>query len=190
MNFKISTKIGASFAISLVSFILLGLLIYRTATETINTSRRQTHTYEVLTKLENFLSTLKDAETGQRGYLITGSEDYLQPYNAAIPVIDKKITELRKLTGDNPSQQRRLDILEPLTQKRIARLKEVIEIRRTQGPAGVSQAVVSGGGKGTIMMNEIRRVVLDLENEELRLLKLRSVATDAATRASRFICFF
>ena len=190
MNFKISTKIGASFAISLVSFILLGLLIYRSATETINTSRWQSHTYQVLTSLENFLSTLKDAETGQRGYLITGSEDYLQPYNAAIPVIDQKIAQLRKLTADNPSQQRRLDSVESLTQKRIARLKEVIEIRRTQGPAGVSQAVVSGGGKGTIMMNDIRRVVSDLENEELRLLKLRSAAADAATKQMTYSIAF
>lgn len=189
-KFKISTKIGASFGVSLVSFTVIGLLIYRTATETIKTSRWETHTYQVLTNLENFLSTLKDAETGQRGYLITGSEDYLQPYNTAIPVIDKKITELRRLTADNPSQQRRLNILEPLTQKRIARLKEVIEIRRTQGAAGISQAVVSGGGKGTIMMNEIRRVVSDLENEELRLLKLRSVATDAATKQMNYSIAF
>lgn len=189
-KFKISTKIGASFAVSLVSFTVIGLLIYRSATETINTSRWETHTYQVLTRLENFLSTLKDAETGQRGYLISGSEDYLQPYNAAIPVIDQKIAELRKLTADNPSQQRRLNILEPLTQKRIARLKEVIEIRRTQGSAGVSQAVSDGQGKGKIMMDNIRGLVSDLENEELRLLKQRSAATEAAMRQMNYSIAF
>ncbi|WP_260675906.1 CHASE3 domain-containing protein [[Scytonema hofmanni] UTEX B 1581] len=189
-KFKISTKIGASFAVSLVSFTVIGLLIYRTATETIKTSRLETHTYQVLTNLENFLSTLKDAETGQRGYLITGSEDYLQPYNAAIPVIDKKITELRRLTGDNPSQQQRLDAVESLTQKRIDRLKEVIEIRRNQGSAGVSQAVSAGQGKGKIMMDNIRGLVSDLKNEELRLLKQRSAASDEATRQMNYSIAF
>ncbi len=188
MNLKISTKIGASFALSLVSFILLGLIIYRSATETVNTNRWQSHTYQVLTSLENFLSTLKDAETGQRGYLITGSEDYLQPYNAAIPVIDQKIIELRKLTEDNPSQQRRLDSVESLTQKRIARLKEVIEIRRTQGFAGVSRSIVIDQGK--MLMDNIRRLVFDLENEELRLLKQRSAASDEATRQMNYSIAF
>ncbi|MGI8502461.1 MAG: response regulator, partial [Hassallia sp.] len=158
------------------------------ATETVETSRLQTHTYEVLINLENFLSTLKDAETGQRGYLITGSEDYLQPYNAAIPVIDKKITELRRLTADNPSQQRRLDAVESLTQKRIARLKEVIEIRKTQGVARISQPLVIDQGK--MIMDNIRRVVSEIETEELRLLKQRSAAAEAATRQMNYSIAF
>jgi len=186
-KFTISSKIGASFAVSLVSFAAIGLLIYRSATETVKTSRWQTHTYEVLKNLESFLSTIKDAETGQRGYLITGSENYLEPYNTAIPLIDKKITELRKLTADNPSQQLRLDTVESLTQKRIARLKEVIDIRR-QRPAGVSQAIVIDQGKS--IMDDIRRVVSELQTEELRLLKLRSAASDEATRQMTYSIAF
>jgi signal transduction histidine kinase len=186
-KFTISSKIGASFAVSLVSFGAIGLLIYRSATETVKTSRWQTHTYEVLKNLESFLSTIKDAETGQRGYLITGSENYLEPYNTAIPLIDKKITELRKLTADNPSQQLRLDTVESLTQKRIARLKEVIDIRR-QRPAGVSQAIVIDQGKS--IMDDIRRVISELQTEELRLLKLRSAASDEATRQMTYSIAF
>ncbi|MGI2908664.1 response regulator [Tolypothrix sp. VBCCA 56010] len=187
-KFKIGTKIGASFAVSLVSFTVIGLLIYRSATQTIETTRWQTHTYEVLANLENFFSTLKDAETGQRGYLITGSEDYLQPYNAAIPVLETKINQLRRLTVDNPSQQQRLDTVESLTQKRVARLKEVIEIRRTRGSAGLSQII--GNNKGKIIMDDIRAVVSDMSNEELRLLKLRSAAADAATKQMTYSIAF
>ena len=57
----------------------------------------------VVDTTKDLLSQLKDAETGQRGYLITGEDNYLQPYNSAIATIGKNVKQLRQLTSDDPS---------------------------------------------------------------------------------------
>src|SRR6267142_626797 len=72
------------------------------------------HTYEVLRNLDETVARLVDAETGQRGYLLTGDDAYLEPYRAAIKSIDQTIGNLKNLTSDNPNQQKRIQILEPL----------------------------------------------------------------------------
>ena len=67
-----------------------------------------------------------DAETGQRGYLLSGEEPYLEPYRAALAQLDQILKRLRSLTADNAPQQRRLDALEPLTAKKLDELKAEI----------------------------------------------------------------
>jgi CHASE3 domain sensor protein len=112
---KIGTKIGASFALGLLFFAVLSAISYRNTNQLVETSKRETHTYEVIGQVEELMSRLKDAETGQRGYIITGEEKYLEPYNAAIGVLDGRTRgKLRGLIQDNPAQQRRLDRVEPL----------------------------------------------------------------------------
>jgi CHASE3 domain sensor protein len=59
------------------------------------------------------MSYIKDAETSQRGYLLTSQKSYLQPYENSLPLVEKRIEEIRKLTADNPNQQRRIENLEP-----------------------------------------------------------------------------
>ncbi len=177
---RIGTKIGASFALSLAIFTTIGLVVYRNATQTVETSRWETHTYQVLAELENLLSTLKDAENGQRGYLITGNEQYLKPYETVTALVEQKITELRQLTRDNPTQQQRLDIVESLIKQRIARLKQVIDIRRTRGVESATQAVVLDLGKN--LMDAIQREIAQMKNEERRLLEARSAAASKAAQ--------
>lgn len=78
------------------------------------------HIYQVINHTEELLSQLKDAETGQRGYLLTGKESYLEPYHRANSTIEKKAIALRQLTRDNSNQQRHINALEPLIAKKIA----------------------------------------------------------------------
>lgn len=63
--------------------------------------------------MEITLSVIKDAETGQRGYLLTGDKSYLEPYNQATAEIDRYIKQLQELTRDNANQQGRIAILKP-----------------------------------------------------------------------------
>lgn len=185
---KIGTKIGASFALSLAIFTAIGLVVYRSATQTVETSRWETHTYQVLTELESLLSTLKDAENGQRGYLLTGSEQYLEPYESATVVVEQKINELRQLTTDNLTQQQRLDAVESLIKQRIARLEQLINIRRTRGVEAATQAVVLERGRN--LMDAIRREISQMKNEELKLLQGRSAAAaNAAQQMTYSIAF-
>ncbi|MEH2273573.1 MAG: response regulator [Nostoc sp.] len=177
---KIGTKIGVSFALSLATLTTIGLISYQSTNDLIETSVNESHTYQVLSQLEDLNLQLTNAETGQRGYVITGRHNYLEPYNAAINVLDQKVNELQRLTEDNPNQQRRLDILQPLIAKKLAELKETIDLRQNQSFEASQNVVLTDQGKQ--LMSEIRKVILAMENEENVLLKQRSQRAQAAAK--------
>ena len=131
-----------------------------------------THSQEVVITLERMLSTLKDAETGQRGYLLTGSASYLQPYNSAIAQIYQRVEQLQTLTSDNAGQQERLAILQPLINEKLSELDQTIQLRQTRGRSAAEQVVLSNRGKR--VMDQIRDIVAQMQQEEEVLLELRS----------------
>ena len=92
---------------------VIGVISYRSTASLIDAAEMRSHTFIVLGNLEGLLSLTQGAETGQRGFLITGADRYLEPYNAATNGLDSGDRELRKLTADNPNQQRRLDAIRP-----------------------------------------------------------------------------
>ena len=138
------------------------------------------HTHDVLEKIESFLSEMKDAETGQRGYLLTGKDQYLEPYGTAVQAIPVQFEELRKLTSDNPSQQSRIKTLRALMTAKLAELMETIELRRTRG-AGQAMEVVSTG-RGQQIMDQIRVVIQAMKADELSLLDRRNQTRLATAR--------
>jgi methyl-accepting chemotaxis protein len=180
MKWSVGTKIGTGYVVALLIMLAIGVVSYRSTNVLINNASWVTHTYQVLDNLEGVLSLMKDAETGQRGYIITGEETYLEPYQVAIKLIDQKVKEIRALTADNPQQQRRLDTLEPLVEKRLVILKERLELRRNKGFEVTAEAVRMGQGKQ--VMDDIRRVIADMETEESALLKQRSEVAAASAR--------
>jgi CHASE3 domain sensor protein len=105
----IGKKIAAGFWFALAALIAVGLLAYTSMSALIANSRAVTHTEQVLTQLESLLSTFKDAETGQRGFVITNNPDYLAPYNVGTARAHDLLRSLRELTADSPSHQHRLD---------------------------------------------------------------------------------
>jgi len=110
-----------------LSFVVLAGLFGMTIWEDVAGSRAfesVSHTREVQTQLTLMLSTLQDAETGQRGYLLTGLDEYLEPYESAERGIDGVVAELRSLTADNPRQQEQLDLIEPLITQKFDELGE------------------------------------------------------------------
>ncbi|MCC5630615.1 response regulator [Nostoc sphaeroides CHAB 2801] len=179
-SLKIGTKIGISFALSLATLTTIGLISYQSTNDLIETSAKESHTYQVLSQLEDLSLQLTNAETGQRGYIITGEQRYLEPYNAAIEVLNQKVKELQRLTADNPNQQNRLDTLQPLLTERMAVMKDVIELRQSQGLEASQKAVLTDQGKQ--LMDNIQKVIQAMKNEENALLKQRSQKAQAAAR--------
>src|SRR4051812_12207830 len=111
----VGTKIILGFAVALAALAALGLLTHQSTTRLVAAGQAVTHTHEVLTDLEAVLSLMKDAETGQRGYLLTaGVKSYLGPYTGAREKVRNLLQHLREMTKDNPAQQGRLDQLRPL----------------------------------------------------------------------------
>jgi signal transduction histidine kinase/DNA-binding response OmpR family regulator/CHASE3 domain sensor protein len=137
---------------------------------------------DTLTTLEDVLSTVKDAETGQRGYLLTDNEGYLGPYNAAVEQIGRRLDALRRLTTDNPTQQDRVSSVKQHTDAKLAELKQTIDLRQSQGKAAALAVVQTDRGKEE--MDAIRTDISAMEQEEidLRAKRLAEMA-DAYWRA-------
>ncbi|HEY8088169.1 MAG TPA: CHASE3 domain-containing protein [Polyangiaceae bacterium] len=176
-------KIAGGFALAVVLLAAVGAVAYRSIGTLTQTSYQVTHTRQVLEHLAAALSLLKDAETGQRGFVITGDEAFLEPYQHGISSIAATLKELRELTSDNPNQQRRLDEVEPLVATKLTELKRAIDLRRSVGFEATAELVRQGEGKRT--MDEVRRVVGDMDREERDLLKKRADDVEASAATAR-----
>ncbi|MEP6488218.1 CHASE3 domain-containing protein [Microcoleus vaginatus GB2-A3] len=156
----------------------VGLLIFNAATSYRNTlklvenERWVNHTHQVLTELEATLSTLKDAETGQRGYLLTGEERYLEPYHSAIARINQQVVGLQQLTADNKRQQQRLRDLKIAIDSKLADLERTLNVRRKQNLAAAVRQIKTGRGKQ--LMGDIRQQIAAMTAEETQLLQQRA----------------
>jgi signal transduction histidine kinase/DNA-binding response OmpR family regulator len=174
-KWNVGMKIGVGFTFALIFILLIASVSYQSTVKLTETAAWRSHTYQVLKALKEVISSIQDAETGQRGFLITGEERYLEPFYSAEKSIDQNVQNLINLTQDNPLQQERLSLLQPLIRGpdgKFAELKETIEVRKTQGFAPVLKIVLSDQGK--LLMDKIRRRIAIMTFEEDRLLKLRS----------------
>jgi len=182
MRWNVGMKIAAGFGFALVMLAIIGIISLRSTITLVNTAEEVTHSYDILGKLNTLLSTIKDAETGQRGFIITGRTSYLEPYFAALEQFKQNISALKLLLSDNQNQQKKLDVLESLINKKFAELQETIEVRKndTQGFEAALQIVLTD--KGKIIMDEIRNVIAQMENEENNLLKQHSEEAQASAK--------
>lgn len=160
--------------------LLSGLLSLWAVQRAANSARWQTHTLQVLTQAETLMADLTGAESAQRGYLLTGDERYLDPYTAALLSVDTQLRELRLLTADSPTQQLRLDTVQPLVEAKLAVLRDSVELRR-QGNVDAASTLMHGG-RGRELMDTLRQVLGEFESEERRLLKQRSADVDTRLR--------
>jgi methyl-accepting chemotaxis protein len=171
-NWTVARRLIVSFGLAALTLMVIAVASYRNTYRLIDNDAWVAHTYQVQTELADLVSELKDAETGQRGYLLTGDDSYLAPYQSALPALKSTFEDVRKLTSDNPNQQRRLTALLPLIDAKLAELKQTIDLRRTEGFDAAAKVVLSNVGKTT--MDQIRVIVGDADREEGDLLTLRS----------------
>jgi PAS domain S-box-containing protein len=111
------------------------------------------HTYEVIGRANGLLSALKDAETGERGYALTGDKSFLEPYLAVRDRVGGQLAELRRLALIGAASKQ-LDAIAPLMDAKMAELSQVIELRRTNDMTAVLAVVAGGRGRG--LMDSIR----------------------------------
>jgi signal transduction histidine kinase len=125
-------------------------------------NRQMALALEMQANLRETLALVVDAETGQRGYLLTGKDEYLEPYNTAIPKIENSFSSLRELlvTNGTATQRNLLGRINSLVGKKVSELEAAIALYRKDGPA-VAQALMDTGiGKRT--MDEIRAEIDDM----------------------------
>jgi PAS domain S-box-containing protein len=180
MALSIGSKVGLGVAFALAVLVLVGVVSYRSTVQLVDTTYRVTHTYQVLESLERLMGAAADAETGVRGYVISGAEEFLEPYGAARRETGRTLASLRALAADNPDQLRRVDELERRLADSFEWLDGTARLRREAGLAASVERIRSGDGKAKT--DGLRALIDQMEREERALLSRRSSAASATAR--------
>ena len=134
---------------------------------------------QIVDASQALLASLLDAETGQRGFLLTGEEQYLEPYNRASKNIPGQLTRLASLVGPDSAQSGNVDSLRRLVAQKASELAQTIDLRRTRGAQAALNEVLSDRGRST--MDQIRALILTIQNGERGAAIAVSTDAEAAT---------
>ena len=124
-----SGKLVTWFAIVLIVLLADAVLSYRAVRTLIRNEHLVSHTHHTLIELEGTLSTMREAETGQRGYLLTGRDEYLESYDSALANIDRRMKQVKNLTAGNSNEQRLVSVLEPMVKAKLDKMSDNIAVR-------------------------------------------------------------
>jgi CHASE3 domain sensor protein len=173
-------RLAAGFGLAGLVLLIIAFVSFRTTTGLVENNGLVSHSYEVESKLADLMSELKDVEVGQRGYVITGEDSYLAPYQAALGEIPATLQSIQKLTADTPDQQQRLSAIAPMIDARLAFAKESIDLRRSGGFEPAAKLVKTGVGKA--QMDKIRAIIAEVVGKENDLLVHRTQKVEESAR--------
>jgi PAS domain S-box-containing protein len=178
--------VGLTLAISATVLLIAGAASYRSMVALTTATAALVQSKDTALALEHSLSVLRDAETGQRGYLLTQSPEYLEPYQRALADLEQRFLELEQLySGDNPAEDS-LRALRTLAAAKTAELARTIELARG-GSADAALALVADG-EGKRSMDAIRSMIETMEGAEDREIERQlRVESDARRAASRSV---
>jgi len=152
------------FGLLLVLLIANALITRRQLGVQIDSQAWVAHSRQVLYELSQTESLLKDAETGQRGFLYTGDPKYLNPYAQAVGQVQPHIDSLARLTADNPRERAQIPQLRDLTQKKTSELAQTIALYKAGKLDEAKTLVLSDAG--LLYMDKIRLLIVQMEGEE------------------------
>ncbi|MGW8704611.1 response regulator [Brevundimonas sp. NPDC055814] len=169
-------------ALVLSFFLATGLVAWRNV-EVLRANNQQIiHTHEVILAVDELLSAAQDAETGQRGYLLTGNVSYLQPYETATRDLNRRLGDIAELTRDNPVQQGHLNQLRARLDAKLAELDAALQARRAEGMQAALARMATDQGKQE--MDAIRAQVALMRQEEQSVRQQRLTEMNAAYRTA------
>jgi CheY-like chemotaxis protein/CHASE3 domain sensor protein len=154
----------AGFATAVVSVVLMAVVTYQAQRRSTEAADAVTQGIEQLVQIQNLLSSSKDAETGQRGYLLTGDEAYLEPFTSGRAAIDAELKAMRTLNEHNSVQLQRLEQLQTLVSAKMAELLSTVNLKRA-GKTGEALEIVRTD-RGKVLMDRIRALVEEIENAD------------------------
>ena len=176
----------AALAGALVSICAIAVLAERSLAARSDAADSLNHTTTVQRQIYRLLSSLDDAETGQRGFLLTGNEGYLEPYTVAQGTLPSQLSTLHDLTTD-PEQRARIAEIEPLVRDKLNELAETIRLQRAGDAAGALELVKSDRGK--VAMDRIRDALRGVIDAEQHALDIHSAQWESAVTTSTYVVF-
>jgi CHASE3 domain sensor protein len=145
------------------------------------------HTYEVQSMLRLLEKDLVDAETGQRGFLVTNASNYLEPYESGQKNFQDHIAKLKSLVSDNPTQVTRAEAIQKTAQQKFTELEETINLKKAGKDKEALSLVLSNKGKQ--IMDDMRAKLATMDQEEQRLLAERTKAAGQVQLVSSVVAW-
>ncbi|KMM77589.1 chemotaxis protein [Xanthomonas sp. NCPPB 1128] len=180
-NLSLSARLALSFAVIVLITVIIGTISLSSLSALNTAADMNDHTYKVLATGELMQTNAVNAQTGARGYLLSGNKEYLQPFTKGVADFDTSFADAKHLTADNPRQQARLGQLRAAFDELVDVEKQFIALReKSNDPAQAAAAFSDANDRAT--MQTIRRLLGEFTNEERGLLTKRS-ATLATVRA-------
>jgi len=183
-NLSITKKLFAGFGAILLILIVLVLTTWRGFGRVGEAVDSNIHTYNVISSADEMLLSLVNIETGMRGFIVTGKDAFLEPLNNGKAAFQKTFDDLRRLTSDNPVQQRRLDELQSIEGQWLNDDVEAnLALRRdtNAGTRPISEVVNRlGEGRDKAKMDGMRRLIAEMKAEEASLLDIRKANMEQA----------
>jgi len=158
----------AGFAVAIAAVLITAWLAFDSLQDRSAAAERITRAYDVLVRLQRVFSFVKDAETGQRGYLLTGAESYLDPYEKARVALPGEVQSLQSAVKSDPEQQRRLDAFVQTIDEKLAELSQSIALKRS-GDSEAALALVRTD-RGKSLMDRIRDLAAEMGRSQRALL--------------------
>jgi PAS domain S-box-containing protein len=185
MQFSLQNKVRYGFIPALLILLFVAAASYRSASKSAKTFSATAQTKRTRDTLEELLLALVDVETGNRGYVATGSEPFLEPYESGRLRAQTTLQNLRLLLRDDPRQQQHFKTLDPLVDREIAYSGHLIELRRTQGFQAASAVLAEGEGKR--IMDETRQTIAKMETAESQILQIRMATAQGGANTTMSI---
>lgn len=173
MNRNVTNNIRIGYGLSILLLLVSSVASYLSINNLVKSTALVNHTNSVILELESTLSVLKDAETGQRGFLLTGLDHFLTPYNIAVDKVSAHIDRVEELTNDNPDQIKRVQELRRVVAARISRLSGVL-LSKEKTKAINPRDLITGSN----YMTQARAIIQAMEITEKGLLEKRTEKMD------------
>ena len=185
---QLDRKVQFAFGAAILALGLVGAISYRATVVFSESDRWVQHTHEVLEKLHELSYFMENVEASCRGFVLTGSDSYLETCRTSKQAAMQDEVAIANLTVDNPAQQAQIPGLQRLTAEKFALADKVIRLRRTQGLTVAADVIQKGEGQQ--IMAEFLTVVGQMQDEELRLLALRSATAQRRLAQTKALLLF
>ncbi len=164
MNWPKPRMLAAGYAVAIAALIINSLVTFWNLNSIRSTWDSLVSGRDFVRGIDDVLSNLKDAETGQRGYLLTGDDRYLEPYTGSHAAVGKSLDRLRSLAGERGDRRKRLDTIAAAAGVKLAELAETIVARREKGLDAALAIVKTDRGKES--MDQLRGELAAMRAEE------------------------
>ncbi len=157
-------KLATGYAVAIAVLIIDLLITFWNLNSISRTWDALALSHDVVVGLDDVLSNLRDAETGQRGYLLTGDERYLEPYTKSHAVVATSIDRLRSLVANNGVRREHLNTAAEATSAKLSELEQTIRLRRESGFDAALAVVKTDRGRAS--MDQVRSEIAAMGAEE------------------------